>query len=801
MKDVRIIVVPWNVEKLLDRCLRSLPNACKGLDWDVVIVDNNSADGSVACAERFRSDMAGGVEVIANPDNRGFAKACNQGMVGSDARYTMLLNPDTECPERSITDLIHCADQFPTGGIFGPMLKNSDGSYQESVRSFPTFSDQAGILLKLHHLFPKLPIFKKYFSPNFGCKDTSEKSQATNSQTSQKNIFQVDQVMGAGFLIRKEVIDLIGGLDERYFIWFEEVDFCRMAKEAGWPTMYVSSVSIIHHSGQSFAQVMGVKKQRMFSESMVKYFAKWDPGWRANVIRLLKGVSIVLSQLIQVMKVNPWVLWMLGIVFFEIISRATVFHPYPRAIATIIAGGLMAVITMRKPNVGIVLLLTELMLGSKGALLKIPRGFEVDGGVSLRMVLTGAFLFGWAISFLPNLRRNMEFGKEQIEDEGRQGFFHYIRDNGKPWIAVFLLIAYASLRGLSLGNERFSQDVNAWLYLALLIPVILVSRAYGVEMIRSVKNAVIASLLWLPIKTLGLLYIFSHGIKSMSQPFYLWVRRTGVGEITLVTGNLFRIFIQSQVYAIFGILFTVSRFIFEIGSRLSFWVLTASIVSVLISLSRSFWMGLFFGLITIVVLCARMRFKSVLKTISVSIGSVVVALGILFAVVAFPYPRIDVGSLSTLFGSRGSTTDAASESRWNLLPVLVDKIKEAPVLGHGFGATVMYQTKDPRILAQNPEGWYTTHAFEWGWLEFWIKFGILGIPVMLWLLISIGWRIWNAKTEKWIKIGFISSLVTLGVIHVFTPYLNHPLGFGFLLLTEGYLAVIGMEEIVDITGA
>jgi hypothetical protein len=168
-----------------------------------------------------------------------------------------------------------------------------------------------------------------------------------------------------------------------------------------------------------------------------------------------------------------------------------------------------------------------------------------------------------------------------------------------------------------------------------------------------------------------------------------------------------------------------------------------------------------------------------------------VALGfaLIFAVVAFPAPHVDMGSLATLFGSRGSVTDVAAESRWNLLPVLWDKIKQAPILGSGFGATVMYQTKDPRILAQNPDGWYTTHAFEWGWLEHWIKFGLLGIPIILWLLVSLIRRLWILPADLWIRAGFISSLAALATLHIFTPYLNHPLGFGFLLAAEGYITI------------
>jgi len=794
MKDVRIIVVSWNVEKLLDRCLRALPLACEGVDWDVVIVDNDSADGSVECAKRFSEDFSMSASVISNPDNRGFAKACNQGMVGANARYTLLLNPDTECEGGSITDLIHCADQCPRGGIFGPALKNTDGTKQQSVRAFPSFADQAGILLKLHHFLPSLRVFKKYFTPilRVGSEARSEDMPSTE-------FMNVDQVMGAVFLIRREVIDKIGGLDERYFIWFEEVDYCKMARKAGWPTIFIPSVSVTHHSGQSFAQVMSMKKQTMFSESMVTYFKKWNPGWKARTIEILRSVSLVLTRWIHFAKTNPWFVWILGIILFESVSRLTVFHPYARAIATIVSGVLILLVAMRKPNVGIILLLTELMIGSKGALLKIPNGFEVDGGVSLRIVLTGCFLVGWGVAFLTAQDKSQRARIRHLLDVARK--------EGRAWVALFFLITYATIRGALVGNPRLLVDGNAWLYLVLLIPVLDISKRYGARMIEMGTHAIIASLFWLPIKTLGLLYVFSHGIKSMSQPFYLWVRRTGVGEVTLVTGNLFRIFIQSQVYALFGIVFVGTRYLSSKGSRFFFWILTVSIASVLISLSRSFWVGLLAGLITIGVLyfagstkegSGQVNLSRIGKTIGVGMGSALVAIGILFAVVAFPYPRVDVGSLSTLFGSRGSTTDAAAQSRWNLLPVLVSKIKEEPILGHGFGATVTYQTKDPRILAQNPEGWYTTHAFEWGWLEFWIKFGILGIPVMLWLLISIGWRVWNSEAEKWIKIGFISSLVTLGVIHVFTPYLNHPLGFGFLLLTEGYLVVIEKKNIVDI---
>ncbi len=810
MKDVRIVIVSWNVADQVVRCVESLSAACDGLDWEVVVVDNGSIDETVEQLLSLNDDsqrasrqnrevhssslgtaglranvstiheLSGGIisknhtplRVIGNKENRGFARACNQGIAGADAQYVLLLNPDTICPEGTITKFVQEADRYPQVGIFGPKLKNEDGTHQPSVRSFPRFWDQAGILLKLHRLLPFLPVFKNYFSP---------KTQGENFQL-------VDQVMGAAFLIRKELVDEIGGLDERYFVWFEEVDFCKTAKEHGWPTAYLPNVSITHVGGTAFAQIVSVRKQRFWSTSMTQYFQKWHPGWRARMISFLRPVSVFLARAVQFLQKNPWAAWMLLIVLFEVISRLTVFHPMARACVTIAAGGLMALLAFRAAHIGLLLLFLELLIGSKGALVKIPLGWEVDGGYSLRIVMTGAFLAAWGVSFLRDVTQSKSvrhWVAAQLKDRARW-----------PWFALAVMILHGGARGFLLGQERLFQDVNAWLFIALLVPTLYVARTRGIQLLTHGKDVVVAALLWLPVKTLALLYIWSHGIKSQSQAMYFWIRRTGVGEVTLVTGNLFRVFIQSQVYAIAGILFSganyLSRGVKKLDPGLNpgwkrFWILTASLVSILVSLSRSFWLGLAAGLITLVVLYGKRLKTTFLKTIGVGFISFGVAVGIIAAVVSIPVPPVDVGSLSTLFGSRGSTGDAAAVSRWNLLPVLWEKIGEAPILGHGFGATVTYETRDPRILAQNPDGMYTTHAFEWGWLEHWVKLGILGIPVMLWVLGSLIYRFWKLNDEWWVRAGWISSLVALGTLHIFTPYLNHPLGLGSLLAAEGYL--------------
>ncbi|MBP9869244.1 O-antigen ligase family protein [Patescibacteria group bacterium] len=466
-----------------------------------------------------------------------------------------------------------------------------------------------------------------------------------------------------------------------------------------------------------------------------------------------------------------WVKWVFAIIALEVISLATVFVPEARAIATILAGGIMALVAIRRPEIGLAALLAELAIGSKGALLKIPEGAEVDGGTSLRIVLTFAFLVGWFVNYLqskPRWKEIRSFPKERW-----------------AWIALGGIVFWGTVRGATLHNAFFMSDANAWVYLILLVPVVDIATRNREKLIEQGWAALAAALLWLPIKTLALLYVWSHTIKSLSHPLYLWVRRTGVGEVTLVTGNLFRVFIQSQIYALvgfFGILLAPKDFFW---SALGKWLIIGSAVSLMIGLSRSLWIGLAFGgLVLLGLVWKTQGKKEILPVFGRGIFAVLVAGIIIGQLISFPLPRIEAGSLKTLFGSRVGTGDAAAESRWNLLPILVNKIKEAPILGSGFGASVTYASKDPRILAQNPNGMYTTYAFEWGWLEHWIKFGILGIPIMLWVLISLGRRVWISEAPLNFRIAFVATFVGLAALHVFTPYLNHPLGFGVLLAGE-----------------
>jgi GT2 family glycosyltransferase len=168
-------------------------------------------------------------------------------------------------------------------GILGPKLLNTDKSLQRSVRSFPTFCSMALMMLKLHNILTLLPCLRRYQLLDFNYKQKQK----------------VDQVMGAAFMIRRKVLQTIGLLDERYFIWFEEVDYCRMAKNAGFEVWYTPEIEIIHCGGESFSQTFGPLKQRYLNDALLKYMRKHHGliAWLSLVI--LRPVSMTLTWLIE----------------------------------------------------------------------------------------------------------------------------------------------------------------------------------------------------------------------------------------------------------------------------------------------------------------------------------------------------------------------------------------------------------------------------------------------------------------------------------------------------------------------
>lgn len=270
MFDLSIIIVSWNVKDRLLSCLQSVFANIGNLSVEVFVVDNDSKDGT---AEMIKEKFPQ-VKLIANTDNRGFAKANNQGLKLAQGQYLLLLNPDMQVLHNTLDGMVKFMVEHAGVGIVGCHLMGDEDKTVYSVRRFPGVLDQAMLILKIPHIFPN--VMKNYLMPDF---DYSQESE-------------VDSVRGSFFMIRREVYQLLGGLDERYFVWFEEVDYCRAAKRAGFKVMYNPGVKAIDHVGQSFLQLKNLDRQEKFIDSMLKYFYKWEARWKYYVLKTLRPVGL-----------------------------------------------------------------------------------------------------------------------------------------------------------------------------------------------------------------------------------------------------------------------------------------------------------------------------------------------------------------------------------------------------------------------------------------------------------------------------------------------------------------------------
>ncbi len=276
--DLSIIIVSWNVKEKLRQNLKTLFKNQGDLNMEVFVVDNNSHDGSVEMVKNEFNQ----VKLIANNDNLGFARANNQAIAKARGKYILLLNPDMCIQKDALNNMVAWMNNNPQAFIASLKLINESGEIIKHIRKFPTLWDQLIIVLKIPHIFPG--ILNKYIQKDF---DYSKPSQ-------------VDSVRGSFFMFRN-----IGKkLDERYFIWFEEVDFCRQAKEDGREVWYTPVATAIDYVGQSFNQVNSFKKQKYFCNSMLKYFYKWHPIWQYWILKIVWQIMLIFIFIFNKFKRN-----------------------------------------------------------------------------------------------------------------------------------------------------------------------------------------------------------------------------------------------------------------------------------------------------------------------------------------------------------------------------------------------------------------------------------------------------------------------------------------------------------------
>ena len=258
--DLSIIIVSWNVREKLEDNLKAIYSSLGGFSYEVFVVDNNSHDES---AEMVREKFPQ-VKLIANLNNLGFAKANNQAIKEAKGDFILLLNPDMKVFPETLRDSLSWAKKNEQAAVSGFKLVNKEGKIIKQVRRFPSLFDQLMITIKFAYFFPKLLNLNNYIVSDFDYEKDSK----------------VDSIRGAFFLINRKVYQKVSGLDrpyldERYFIWFEEVDFCRQIQELGAEVWYSSAAKCLDYTGASFSQVKRGTTQRYFRDSMLLYFKKW----------------------------------------------------------------------------------------------------------------------------------------------------------------------------------------------------------------------------------------------------------------------------------------------------------------------------------------------------------------------------------------------------------------------------------------------------------------------------------------------------------------------------------------------
>jgi GT2 family glycosyltransferase len=288
--DISIIIVSWNVKEKLRKCLTNLFLSRTNFSFEVLVVDNNSGDGS---AEMVRGEF-GKVKLIANAENLGFAKAVNQAFRQATGEFIFLLNPDNFVFSDTVDNLLSWLQKNNQAAIAGCRLVDAGGDdIAGQVRKFPELFDQLAIVLKWPYLLPK--ILNKYLCLGFDYNKSAP----------------VDSVRGSAMVIRRSALEkflsaerLKNGelLDERFFIWFEDVDICRACRDKNLEVWYVSEAKCYDQVGQSFTQLPRLRAQKLFRASMLAYFKKWKPLWQYWILYLAWPIGMTIAYIFTTLR-------------------------------------------------------------------------------------------------------------------------------------------------------------------------------------------------------------------------------------------------------------------------------------------------------------------------------------------------------------------------------------------------------------------------------------------------------------------------------------------------------------------
>jgi GT2 family glycosyltransferase len=269
--DLSVIIINWNTRDLLHKCIEAVKTNTQDLSLQIIVVDNHSSDGSTEIVEKNFPD----VFLIKNKKNKGYGKAANQGLKAARGKYVLILNSDVKANPKCLDEMFEFMENHPDIGASSCKLTFPDGTLQHSCRKFPDFKTYLLMLLGVRFLFPQMKPFREYLMLDW---DHSE-------------IREVDQIMGSFMFIRRDVIQKVGGFDEQFWMYFEEVDLCLRIHKDGWKVMHYPYVSAVHFLSKSSEQWGEIKKIKEYQKSLLKYFKKNKKAYEYAVLLAVSRIK------------------------------------------------------------------------------------------------------------------------------------------------------------------------------------------------------------------------------------------------------------------------------------------------------------------------------------------------------------------------------------------------------------------------------------------------------------------------------------------------------------------------------
>lgn len=264
--DLSVVVLSYNTKKILKNCLDAIFQNTQGITYEVIVIDNASTDGSGQMVQKEFPQVI----LIANKENLGFARGNNQGLNQASGKLVLLLNSDTVVKPGALEKMVKFMDQHPEAGTIGPKLLNEDGSLQASVGKFPSLP----VVLVM--------LFKEHFGG-------SQLVRRSYDQTR-----SVDWVMGAALMVRKEILDKTGLMDEEIFMYYDEVEWCYRIKKAGFQIYFYPEAEITHLWQKSSAT--GRKGPILANYQGLVYFYKKHKSYpELAILRILLKLKAVLA--------------------------------------------------------------------------------------------------------------------------------------------------------------------------------------------------------------------------------------------------------------------------------------------------------------------------------------------------------------------------------------------------------------------------------------------------------------------------------------------------------------------------